>query len=577
MAYEVLARKYRPKTFQDVAGQDQISAILSNAILEKRIGSAYLFSGPRGSGKTTMARIFAKALNCLKPELKPCGKCENCLKEGKKQKDKCLRPIVTPCGKCDNCKEIENGSCLDIIEMDAASNRGIEEIKALIEDTAFVPVKLPYKVYIIDEAHQISKDAFNAFLKTLEEPPDKVVFILATTEPHKFPSTIRSRCQLYRFRLLSSQESEGVMKKIAAADHFEISDEALELIITAADGSMRDALSLLEQAVSASNDGKITQKHIRDLLGFLPRETIGAIVEYIAAGNLQGILQTVASIYMEGYDMMQFARDLREHLRKLMIYSVDPSILTISQPEKDQLHKQKDLFAPARHVRMSNLISKAIQEIRYNDQPRLTLEMYLLKMAENYYDVNALLRRIGELEKEVESGDPISKPPVLTHSNPKTHTYINSIKPPEAKGGLLSFWDSVIEKISSQHMTASELSKLRAEQLSETEIALYAPNDYFKSFGDKFKDKVAAQFKEKTGKDINVKVLLAPQDVQNQIAPPPVEIDDYDGKEEKATIVDIPPEDEGTHSLPAGDDGVPESVKKKAAGWGGKIRKVKDD
>lgn len=262
MSYLVLARKFRPATFAEVVGQNHISQTLKNAIAENKVAHAYIFSGPRGTGKTTMARIFAKALNC---------------QQGVSSE---------PCGKCKNCLEIGANQSLDVLEIDGASNNRIDEIREIRDNVKFGAMSSRYKIYIIDEFHRITPQAFDALLKTLEEPPPHVIFILATTELQKAPTTILSRCQKYRFRLLSSKEITEAIQNIAQKDNFEIDEGALEIIVNSAGGSMRDALSLLDQAISSSN-GKITFEYMRNLLGLLPKEIIARTTEDIAGNNVE--------------------------------------------------------------------------------------------------------------------------------------------------------------------------------------------------------------------------------------------------------------------------------------------------
>ncbi|MDR1122723.1 MAG: DNA polymerase III subunit gamma/tau [Endomicrobium sp.] len=376
MSYLGLARKFRPQNFNEVIGQEHISKILKNAISEKRVVHAYLFSGPRGCGKTTMARILAKALNC---------------KNG---------PTVTPCGLCENCLEVSKSSSIDVLEIDGASNNGIDEIRVLRENVKFASAHSNYKIYIIDEAHQITTQAFNALLKTLEEPPDHVVFIMATTEQHKIPITILSRCQKYRFKLISTSKMALAIQNIAQKEGFEIDSDALSVVIAASGGSMRDALSLLDQAVS-SNVGKITGEYIRELIGLLPKNIIALVTENIAKGDIQAILKIIKEINDEGYNILQFARDLRDHLREIMIYLINPEIVEISTEDKKLFEVQKNLFTISRHIRMNNLLSRALEEMRWHDKPRILLEIYLLKMSESYYNVGELINRIVEFEKSV--------------------------------------------------------------------------------------------------------------------------------------------------------------------------------
>ncbi|MDR3330841.1 MAG: DNA polymerase III subunit gamma/tau [Endomicrobium sp.] len=376
MSYIVFARKFRPKNFNEIVGQEHISLTLKNAISKNRIAHAYLFSGPKGCGKTTMARIFAKSLNC---------------KNG---------PTVESCGVCENCLNISKSSSIDVLEIDGASNNGIDEIRALRENIKFSSVNSKYKIYIIDEAHQITIQAFNALLKTLEEPPEHVVFIMATTEQHKIPVTILSRCQRYRFRPISNAEISIAIKNIGIKEGFEIDDDALNIIAIFSGGSMRDALNLLDQAVSFS-DNKVTGEQMRDLLGLLPKEIIASVTENIAKGDIHVILKIVKEITEKGYNILQFARDLRDHLRQIMIYSINPAIYEISSEDRKLFDIQKNLFTISRHVRINNLLSKALEKMHWNDQPRIVLEMYLLKMSEQYYDVGELINKITDLEKSV--------------------------------------------------------------------------------------------------------------------------------------------------------------------------------
>ncbi|GEM_PF-620617 len=372
MSYLVLARKFRPATFAEVVGQNHISQTLKNAIAENKVAHAYIFSGPRGTGKTTMARIFAKALNCL---------------EGSSSE---------PCGKCKNCLEISANQSLDVLEIDGASNNRIDEIREIRDNVKFGAMSSRYKIYIIDEFHRITPQAFDALLKTLEEPPPHVIFILATTELQKAPSTILSRCQKYRFRLLSAKEITEAIQNIAKKDNFEIDDGALDIIVNSAGGSMRDALSLLDQAISSSN-GKITFEYMRNLLGLLPKEIVAQTTEDIANNNTESLLRTCKKVYEDGYNILQFAKDLRDHIRQLMIYSVNPEIADIPSSDKNLYNKQKTFFTIPGFVRLGNLISKALEEMKENDQPRILLEIYLLKMAEPYYSVGELISKINEI------------------------------------------------------------------------------------------------------------------------------------------------------------------------------------
>ncbi len=487
MSYLVLARKFRPQKFDEVIGQNHISQTLKNAISENRVAHAYLFSGPRGCGKTTMARILAKALNC---------------KEG---------PTPEPCGVCENCIEIGKSASVDVLEIDGASNNGIDEIRALRENVKFSAANSKYKIYIIDEAHQITTQAFNALLKTLEEPPEHVVFILATTEQHKIPITILSRCQRYRFKLISSKEIAVAIRNIGLKDGFEIDDEALSIVVNASGGSMRDALSLLDQAVSSSS-GKITGDYIRGLLGLLPKDIISSVTENLARGDIQNILKTVKEISEQGYNILQFARDLRDHLRQVMIYSINPEISEVSTEEKKLFEVQKALFSVARHVRMNNLLSKALEEMRWHDQPRILLEMYLLKMSEPYYNVGELINRISDIEKNMRNGNYAQEIHSSSYSQvkePPAEASVNIVEDIEHSVDLLSVWNEIVAEIRKKHpLTSQSLNKTLAKIVSPSSVQITVANKFDYDGVMEFQEQISKLYQRKTGSNISVKVVI---------------------------------------------------------------------
>ncbi len=461
MSYLVLARKFRPATFAEVVGQNHISQTLKNAIAENKVAHAYIFSGPRGTGKTTMARIFAKALNC---------------QEGVSSE---------PCGKCKNCLEISSNQSLDVLEIDGASNNRIDEIREIRDNVKFGAMSSRYKIYIIDEFHRITPQAFDALLKTLEEPPPHVIFILATTELQKAPTTILSRCQKYRFRLLSSKEITEAIQNIAKKDNFEIDEGALEIIVNSAGGSMRDALSLLDQAISSSN-GKITFEYMRNLLGLLPKEIIARTTEDIADNNVESLLRTCKQVYEDGYNILQFAKDLRDHLRQLMIYCVNPEIADISTSDKNLYNKQKTLFTVSRFIRLGNLISKALEEMKEHDQPRILLEIYLLKMAEPYYNVRELISKIDEISKtgninivnnEKESGVQVNN--INEDSSGQNQDNDVSTMSETPDYDILSISKEIICEIAQKH-------PLRAPMLNSAQIKILNNNAIQLLFKDKY-------------------------------------------------------------------------------------------
>ena len=294
MSYIVFARKWRPKDFDSVLGQEHVTTTLRNAIAQSRVAHAYIFSGPRGVGKTTTARIFAMALNC---------------KNG---------PTKEPCGACDSCKEISNGTNLDVIEMDGASNRGIDEVRALRENIKFAPTRGKYKVYIIDEVHMLTEEAFNALLKTLEEPPAHAIFIFATTRPYKVPSTILSRCQRFDFKRLTVNEITGKLKEIVKSEKLEIEEEALYTIARAAEGAMRDAESMLDQLVSFCGK-KIDAESATAISGTVGHEVLFDFTEKVINKDTAGILKLVDSVIASGKDIPQFVNSLVVHFRNILI------------------------------------------------------------------------------------------------------------------------------------------------------------------------------------------------------------------------------------------------------------------
>lgn len=357
MAYIALYRKWRPKTFADLVGQEHVSKTLSQAIVSGRIGHAYLFAGPRGTGKTSTAKILAKALNCAHG------------------------PTPEPCGVCDNCRKITDGSSMDVFEIDAASNRGIDEIRGLRETVKFAPAEGRYKVYIIDEVHMLTAEAFNALLKTLEEPPAHVVFILATTEAHKVPATIQSRCQRYDFRRITVSEIKGRLRTICDAMQTEAADDALELIALQADGGLRDALSILDQCISLA-DGPVTAALVQEMLGLVGHSWIYRMTDAIAAHDAQSVLSIVAELLAGGKDLKQMMAELALHLRSLMIYQAAGTVegLDLYAEPEDVLKKQAALFPGETIMAMLARLHEGVSTLRWSPQPRITVEVTLLAL-----------------------------------------------------------------------------------------------------------------------------------------------------------------------------------------------------
>src|SRR5690349_3329114 len=296
MSYQVLARKYRPQKFSEVIGQEHVTRTLKNGITQGRTAHGYIFSGHRGIGKTTIARILAMALNCRSSE----------------------KPVSEPCGVCESCTEIRAGNSVDVIEIDAATNRGIDEIRELREAARYRPARDRCKIYILDEAHQITDAAFNALLKTLEEPPGHVIFMMATTQPEDIPQTIRSRCQHFSFRAVSFEEILGQLRDLAGREQIEAEEDALALLAEAGDGSMRDALSILDQAI-ASRTGRLRAEDVRNLIGAAPAAVLEEVMQAVAQGASDQVLRLVDELISEGQNPTHFARQLVRFLRNATV------------------------------------------------------------------------------------------------------------------------------------------------------------------------------------------------------------------------------------------------------------------
>ncbi|MCD6149445.1 DNA polymerase III subunit gamma/tau [bacterium] len=381
-----LYRKYRPRKFSDVIGQQAIVRTLSNAVKYNRVGQAYLFAGPRGTGKTTLARILAMAVNCanLSSEERADNKLSVRRSEAKANKLPSEKQTAEPCFKCDACRQISQGKSLDIIEIDAASNTGVDNIRELRETVKLPPAQAKYKVYIIDEVHMLSIGAFNALLKTLEEPPEHVIFILATTEIHKLPETILSRCQRFDFSRLSLENIIKKLALIAKSEKVKIEKAALEMIAMAAEGGMRDAESLLSQIMSLE-DKNITSKEVEEILGTTNRQPIEQMVDYLLQGKTSSALKLTSQLTKDGYDLEIFSKSLLNYFRQLMLIAVNPETAKSFSFEltSEQIKKMETLArkSPVSEIlKIIDLISEAKDKIKSSFIPQLPLEMAIVKI-----------------------------------------------------------------------------------------------------------------------------------------------------------------------------------------------------
>ncbi len=445
MSYLVLARKWRPQNFEDIAGQGHITRTLQNAIRTSRIAHAYLFTGVRGVGKTTAARILAKALNCEKG------------------------PTPTPCNQCQHCVEITGGNSIDVLEIDGASNRGIDEIRQIIENVRYQPAKCRFKIYIIDEVHQVTKDAFNALLKTLEEPPPSVKFILATTEPHRLPETILSRCQRYDFHRIAMREIVRRLSEIAQNEGAKVTDGALVLLAREADGSMRDAQSLLEQVLACAHGAtlestSIDEQMLQEVLGLAERQVLYDLSEAVLKGDARRCIEIVAAIVEQGRDLTRLSRDLAEQFRNLLIARLLKQTTAAATRERDREYlldlpdqEMSDLAAQVENETVEmlldyfNFMASGDEEVARSANPRFALEAVLVRLATlpKTLPVAELIERLELLEKKLVPGRAVAPTvkaePAMTPSSPQP------VKSPAAAvGDQTEVWQNFVAFVNKQ-------------------------------------------------------------------------------------------------------------------------------
>jgi DNA polymerase-3 subunit gamma/tau len=395
MSYLVFARKWRPQVFEEVVGQRHITQTLQNAISQKRVAHAFLFSGARGVGKTSTARILAKALNCE------------------------AGPEINPCNQCTSCREISSGNSMDVVEIDGASNRGIDEIRELRENVRYTPAKSRHKIYIIDEVHMLTREAFNALLKTLEEPPSHIIFVFATTEPHKIPATILSRCQRYDFKRIPLKEIIENLNRIVQEEKIKISQRALLSIAQESEGSLRDAQSLLDQVISYGGKD-IRDEELNEVLGLIDRKLLQDTVEALAQGDAERCLQTIDHIYHYGYDLQHFCRELLQYFRNLILIKVSPrpeGFMELPEEEMEVLKRQAGQLQFDQWSHLFSLLLKGEEEMTQSAFPRVMLEMTLIRMArlKSFLPIDEVIQRLEVLGRRGKE----EAPPVLEEKRPK--------------------------------------------------------------------------------------------------------------------------------------------------------------
>ncbi|CEN95255.1 MAG: DNA polymerase III subunit gamma/tau [Paeniclostridium sp.] len=434
--HKALYRAYRPQNFKDVVGQNHIIRTLKNQIQNNNVGHAYLFCGTRGTGKTSTAKIFARAVNC-----------ENSVDE-------------EPCNECEVCKDILNDNIMDVIEIDAASNNSVDDIREIRENVKYTPAKCKYKVYIIDEVHMLSQGAFNALLKTLEEPPSYVIFILATTEPHKIPATILSRCQRFDFKRVTVKDMAIRMKEICDDVNIEVDERALNLIARNSQGALRDALSILDQCMSFS-EGNIEYKDVVDLLGTVNIEQLFEMAEYVIKEDTKKCLEILNEFVIWGKDIKNLVDDLIDHFRNLMVCKVSKDldeIISLPDETVELLKSQSSLIETNEIIRILNILSTTQDAIKSSTNPRVLAEVSIMKLSQPMFDDSkeALLKRISTLEETIRSGnikinnietkESIEVEKEIVQEQPKEEVYYEEVKSEDVKL-IEKSWENILMHI----------------------------------------------------------------------------------------------------------------------------------
>lgn len=434
--HKALYRAYRPQNFKDVVGQNHIIRTLKNQIQNNNVGHAYLFCGTRGTGKTSTAKIFARAVNC-----------ENSVDE-------------EPCNECEVCKDILNDNIMDVIEIDAASNNSVDDIREIRENVKYTPAKCKYKVYIIDEVHMLSQGAFNALLKTLEEPPSYVIFILATTEPHKIPATILSRCQRFDFKRVTVKDMAIRMKEICDDVNIEVDERALNLIARNSQGALRDALSILDQCMSFS-EGDIEYKDVVDLLGTVNIEQLFEMAEYVIKEDTKKCLEILNEFVIWGKDIKNLVDDLIDHFRNLMVCKVSKDldeIISLPDETVELLKNQSSLIETNEIIRILNILSTTQDAIKSSTNPRVLAEVSIMKLSQPMFDDSkeALLKRISTLEETIRSGnikinnietkESIEVEKEIVQEQPKEEVYYEEVKSEDVKL-IEKSWENILMHI----------------------------------------------------------------------------------------------------------------------------------
>lgn len=488
MAYQALYRRLRPQRFEDVVGQDHIIRTLQNQIENDRINHAYLFCGTRGTGKTTTAKIFARAINCISDSTKPCNSCSIC------------QPIL-------------NGTSVNVIEIDAASNNGVDNIRDIIDEVKYPPTDCRYKVYIIDEVHMLSSGAFNALLKTLEEPPEYVVFILATTDPQKMPVTVLSRCQRFDFHRISKDTMVQVLKEYMQEEKSDVTDEAVEYIAELSDGAMRDALSILDQCISFYFDSQITLDKVMEITGSVDRSVFFDITNAMNSSESGACMDIIDKVVLQGRDIPQFISDMITHFRNLLLavsIEGDTKALDYSQSYVDKLKEQGNSLGYDYILSLIYSFSELSNQIKYSSNPRILLEVCVLKGCNpvDSYDIGSVTKRLKNIEASIEKGVPIQQTvssntkPVEESNEEKEETVVVEKAIPEDIKNVINDWRGLTSSIDKKGaMLKSMLNQnVRPAYLEDNNLTLVTINNgtenYIKLHEDEIKNNLTKYFKK---------------------------------------------------------------------------------
>ncbi|MCQ2517489.1 MAG: DNA polymerase III subunit gamma/tau [Lachnospiraceae bacterium] len=490
MSYTASYRKFRPQTFDDVKGQDTVVRTLRNQIKTERIGHAYLFCGVRGTGKTSVAKIFARAINCEHPV------------EG------------SPCGECEMCRQIAAGSVMNVVEIDAASNNSVDNIRQITDEVAYSPTQGRYKVYIIDEVHMLSASAFNALLKTLEEPPSYVVFILATTEAHKVLPTIHSRCQRYDFRRISVEEITARMTEMTQADGIESEPEALRYIARAADGAMRDAWSLLDRCLAFAFGEKLTYDRVIDILGTVDTETFTGLLEKVIDNDVMGAVNMIGDAVTEGKELTQFVIDFTWFLRNLLLVkSANPTaeVLNISNEALESLKKTAERIDQNAIMRYIRIFSDLSGQMKYSTQKRILLEVAVIKLCRPQMETNvdSVLDSVRALEKQLENGVVARVAPVEGGQPARTESVASKPKAPavtEEIKKIVQNRASLQDALPQPLKTYVAACKMSAEKENELLLVTADQLGYEYISRDTSKAELLREFEDYLGKSITIDV-----------------------------------------------------------------------